>query len=89
MSLQQAEELLQSGLPFSSERWPHDYPERIYNVHDGTLYRATPTNPGQSYHGFPELPERAKKLPREFKDRLLRLAEQKNCLAEVKKCLGN
>jgi hypothetical protein len=87
ISPQLAEELLNEGLCFSDERWSHQYPERIYNIYDGQLYRATPTNPGVSYHGFPEHPKRAMELPRELKDRILQLAREKGCEAEVRRCL--
>jgi hypothetical protein len=54
MTLESAEELLNSGVEWSPKGWQREYPQRIYAVSDGVLYRATPTNPGRSYHGFPE-----------------------------------
>lgn len=72
---------------YSPPRWPHSYPERIYNVHQGQLYRATPTVPGSSYHGFPENPARALDLPPALKRRILELARIKNCEGEVNRCL--
>lgn len=87
ISPQLAANLLNDGIEFSPERWPHSYPQRIYNVHEGQLYRATPTVPGVSYHGFPENPQRAMTLPRELKERILELARAKDCEAEVNRCL--
>ena len=87
MTVEVAEALLNSGIEFSSDRWPHDYPERIYNIRDGVVYRATPTVPGESYHGFPEHPDRARKLPRDIKDQLMQLADKLGCHEEVRKWL--
>jgi hypothetical protein len=83
-----AEELLNSGIPYRPPRWPHAYPERIYNIHEGQLYRATPTNPGVSYHGFPEHPARAQKLPRELKKQILASAAATDYQAEIERCLS-
>jgi hypothetical protein len=68
-------------------RWQFAHPERIYVIHDGHLYRATSTVPGKSYHGFPEHPSRALKLPRNTKDRILELARHLGCETEIAKCL--
>lgn len=48
MSLAAAEDLLNDGLPWFPHRWPRSYPQRIYGIFGGVLYRATPTNPGTS-----------------------------------------
>jgi hypothetical protein len=88
ITIRSAEMLLNSGVEYSPLRWPHGYPDRIYNIHEGQLYRATPTNPGTSYHGFPEHPTRAQKLPKELKDRILEMARKKNCEAQVRRCLN-
>ena len=29
------------------------YPDEIFNVHNGAVYVAVPTQPGRSYHGYP------------------------------------
>jgi hypothetical protein len=89
ISAQLASELINSedAILYSNERWEQESPERIYVVHDGHLYRATPTNPGTSYHGFPENPKRAQKLPRELKQRILDVARMKQCETEVSRCL--
>jgi hypothetical protein len=88
ITIGKAEELLNSGITYSPPRWPHSYPERIYNIHEGQLYRATPTVPGRSYHGFPEHPTRAQKLPKELKRRILDLARTNECEVEVGRCLS-
>jgi hypothetical protein len=88
ITIGKAQELLNSGIPYSPPRWPHSYPERIYNIHQGQLYRATRTVPGKSYHGFPEHPTRAQELPKELKKRILDLAHTIDCDAEVSRCLS-
>jgi len=87
LTTEQAEKLLNTGIEFSPPDWKREYPERIYNIHDGVLYRATATNPGESYHGFPEHPTRAQKLPKVLKERILKIAEHHNCLEEIKRWL--
>ena len=72
MTTEFAEAMLNDGVPWSPLRWRHDYPKRIYNILDGVVYRAVPTNPGVSYHGFPE---RLEHLPTELIGPLLALAE--------------
>jgi hypothetical protein len=76
----EAQRLLNNGLSWYPRGWRKLYPKRIYNILDKIVYRATPTNPGQSYHAFPE---HAKSLPPEMKPRLRALAEQLDCLEEV------
>ena len=88
ITVEKAEELLNSGIPYFPQRWPRSYPERIYNIHDGHLYRATPTVPGRSYHGFPEHPTNARKLPRDLKKLILDLARTHHCQEEVSRCLN-
>lgn len=58
LSNAEAEALLNEGIPFYPPSKPQNgHPRRIYAVLNGVVYRATPTNPGTSYHGFPELRE--------------------------------
>lgn len=64
LSLEDAQRLLNEGIPYSPKGWRQAYPKRIYVVHENCVYRATPTNPGVSYHGFPEKPSELRKLPR-------------------------
>jgi hypothetical protein len=82
LTLADAELMLNDGIEWSSARWPYDYPQRIYAVLNGDVYRATPTIPGVSYHGFPELIE---SLPpgRDLRVQLLAIARAQNCEAEV------
>lgn len=72
---ERAEQALNHGFFYFSERSSdQNYPERIFAVIDGVVYRAMPTVRGVSYHGFPE---RAVDLPpgREVREALLDLAE--------------
>lgn len=55
LSVAECQGLLNDGYEWTPRGWNRDYPQRIYAVRDGVVYRATPTNPGISYHGFPEL----------------------------------
>ena len=80
-------DLINNGVEYRPRRWRHAHPDRIYNIIDCVVYRATPTTPGVSYHGFPELQDRIADLPRELKNRLLALAEEKGCREEVEKWL--
>jgi hypothetical protein len=78
MSIEVAEALLEEAFPWSPDRWPGSYPKRLYAVHEGVVYRATPTNRGVSYHGFPEHPT---KFPpgrsgRDLKKKLLARARE-------------
>jgi len=84
-----AEKLIndENRIEYSHARWDHSYPERIYVIYEGQLYRATRTTPGRSYHGFPELPSDALQLPRNLKNRILDRARLLGCEAEVAKCL--
>lgn len=74
LTMKQAEELLNSGVEWSRARSRNPYPDRIYGVLDGTLYRAMPTVRGSSYHGFPEMKN---DVPpdRKLREEILRLAE--------------
>lgn len=83
MTNPEAETLLAGGIPWSAPRWGKTYPQRIYVVYKGVVFRATPTNPGRSYHGFPELRE---KLPpdRALHVLLERRADELGCGDEVR-----
>ena len=59
------------------------YPTRIYVVHDGVVYRAKPTNPGVSYHAFPETSEELQKLPRATLRAIRERADALGCLVQV------
>jgi hypothetical protein len=84
LSISAAEVALNAGVPWTPSRWRHAYPQRIYAVLDGVVYRATPTVPGVSYHGFPERPEEITNDGR-FKGVLTQLtqhAQRDGCLEE-------
>ncbi len=82
LTLSDAEEMLNDGIEWSPSRWPHDHPQRVYAIREGVVYRATPTNPGVSYHGFPELLEN---LPpsRALRQQLIARATTLGCESEV------
>lgn len=85
MSLQLAQMLLDTGIEWSPKMWDQTYPQRIYCVWDGVLYRATPTIPGRSYHGFPEYPSRFPPGNRALRNQIMELA--KNASAS-ENCVG-
>lgn len=80
------DELLNDGILYSPPSWRQEHPKRIYIVHEGWLYRATPTNPGRSYHAFPEDFE-TRKVPPSIRGRIREVARQKGCEAEIEKWL--
>jgi hypothetical protein len=91
LSLKAAEDLINSedrAIEWRPRGWRRRYPQRIYVIHNGVLYRATPTNPEVSYHGFPahssRFPKRAQKLRKE----ILRKARELECEPEVKEWMG-
>ncbi len=84
MSMQLAQELLDTGIEWSPKMWPESYPQRIYCVWDGVLYRATPTIPGRSYHGFPEHPSRFPPGNRALRNQIINLAGERDCEQEVR-----
>lgn len=88
LPLQQCEDLLNSGIPYCSPRWQKPYPQSIFNILGDTVYRATQTVGGVSYHGFPALPNELRQLPRDFKDQLLKLAQRKGCQQKIARQLG-
>jgi hypothetical protein len=53
IGLPDATDLLNSGAPWFNPTINDGTPDRIYNVHDGVIYEAVPTERGKSYHGFP------------------------------------
>jgi hypothetical protein len=63
LTIDKAQQILNEAIPWSPRNWRRPYPQRLYNVADGVLYRATPTNPGRSYHGFPEIADRFRPAP--------------------------
>lgn len=85
LSMQEARQLLDSAFPWSPQSWTRAYPKRLFAVKDGVLYRATPTNPGVSYHGFPEPPSAFPKGAGHLKDLLLRRAQSLGSEAELRR----
>lgn len=76
LDLTLAQRLLDTGIGHSPSRgWNREHPCEIYNLHDGVPYRGKPTNPGRSYHGFPEID--ASKIPGEVRKQLYHLARQR------------
>jgi hypothetical protein len=79
---------LRDGEPYSPAGWKEPWPKRIYAVIDGIPYRATPTVPGRSYHGFPEHPRELKRLRSELIDRLRERARAQGRLREFESWLN-
>ncbi len=88
LGVSEAENLLNTGLAYPLTEDEASVPQRIYNVCRGVLYRATPTVEGVSYHGFPEHPKQAQKLPKSFKSKIVELAVRLGCEQEIKACLN-
>jgi hypothetical protein len=88
ITVEMATKLLNLGIPYFPPRWPRAYPERIYNIYEGQLYRATPTVPGVSYHGFPEHPTKAQKLPKALKQQILDSPAAAEYQEEIRRCLS-
>jgi hypothetical protein len=85
LSLAKCEQLINVGVGWSPDRWNKKYPKRIYTIHEGVVYRATPNVGGVSYHGFPELLDQ---FPREMADRVIALADQLGFGPEVRTWLN-
>lgn len=88
MTLEDAQALLQTAIEWSPRNWRSDFPKRLYVVHEGVLYRATPTNPGVSYHAFPEHPTRFPRSGQALKAAVLLEAERQGCEAEIRKWMN-
>ncbi|MBL4683470.1 MAG: hypothetical protein JKY37_02680 [Nannocystaceae bacterium] len=86
MTMEQAEELLQGAIAWSPRGWTRDYPQRLYAVHDGWLYRAMPTIPGRSYHGFPE-DDQSRQVPETLHEAIREVASSKGCVEEIERWL--
>jgi len=76
LGLAEAQELINNGLELRKPRDRASHPRRIYVVHEGVVYRATPTVPGVSYHGFPERPAEFRRLPRSARNQILDRARE-------------
>ena len=90
MSPSDAQALLADAIPYFPPRWSRPYPQRLYAVSEGVVYRASPTNPGTSCDGFPEHPSafpRAGKA-RDIKRQLLERATQQGCERAVRRWMS-
>ena len=85
ISLSEAERLLNAGTPVRASRSAARHPKRIYVVHAGVVYRATPTAPGVSYHAFPERAEEFRRLPRSVREVILAEAERQGSGEDVRR----
>lgn len=90
LTVSYAEQLLNTqGIPWSNPRLPAlPWPDCIYVVDRGVIYRAVPTTAGVSYHAFPELPERLRGLPKAVKERILLVAERLGCMKEAQEWMS-
>ncbi len=90
LSLEEAETLLNAGIRWNRPRTPDlGYPDSIYVVYEGAVYRAKPTMPGESYHAFPELPKRLRELPADLRDRILERARELGCETQVRRWINS
>ena len=88
MSLERASALLNQGIRFDPVGSSGSWPKRIYILdEDGVLYRAVPTVPGRSYHGFPELPAEFVRLPRFLQEAIWERARELDCEEGLRKWL--
>ena len=88
LPLSRAEEMANEGIPYFPKRWTRSYPNRIYVIDGGVLYRIAWTVPGVSCHGFPEHPSEWIKLPRTLRAAVLDRARELGQLDQVEKWLG-
>ena len=88
MSLAEAQKLLDGGVRVP---WPAEHekpwPKEIWAIKDGVPYRAVPTEPGRSYHGFPALRKDFERLPSWVQAELWDRARQAGCERELKQWL--
>jgi len=88
VSLEEAEALLNFGIPWSPPGWENAWPNRIYIVRRGVVYRAVPTVPGVSYHAFPDTGRALRELPNVVQTQIIERAIQLNCEHEVQKWMS-
>ncbi|HVE83096.1 MAG TPA: hypothetical protein VND93_09635 [Myxococcales bacterium] len=79
ISTEEAEAALNQGLEWHAPRSGVPWPQRIYIIRDGVLYRAMPTNPGTSYHAFPETGTEFRRLPAWLRQEIMARARQLDC----------
>lgn len=88
LSNEDAERLLNEGIPEIAARPRVDYPARIWAIHDGVLYKARPTNRGKSYHGCPASPDEFERLDDDMRDAILQRARELGQERELRKWLS-
>ncbi len=88
VSPSEAQELLDGAIPWSPRSWRRDHPQRLYAVRGGVLYRAMPTVPGRSYHGFPEHSTGFPRGARALKRQILARARELQCELEVRRWMN-
>lgn len=88
VSVDEAQGLLGSAIPWSPRSWRREHPRRLYVVRQGVLYRATPTVPGRSYHGFPEHPSGFPRGARGLKRAILDRARELGCEHELRRWMN-
>lgn len=79
-----AQRLLESGIPYTNQRDRGTAPHQIFAVHEGVAYRALPTEPGRSWHGFPC---RTQEIPRAIQRQLEAAAERLGCAEGLRRWL--
>jgi hypothetical protein len=88
ISQEDAEQLLNAGIPFSPPGWTEPWPHHIYVVHQGVVYRAVATVPGVSYHAFPDQGRNLRALPASVRTQILTRARELRCEKEVGKWMA-
>jgi hypothetical protein len=86
LTVSDCESLMRDAIPWSPAGWDRSYPQRLYVIHERWLYRAMPTQPGISYHGFPEDPDGGS-VPESLYERIRELARAKSCEREIERWL--
>jgi hypothetical protein len=77
LTQQEAQRLLEDGIPYHGRYSRKSRPERVYNIRDGVPYRAHIM--GRVYHGFPEVPS---EIPPEVMEELRNRAEDEGSTAQ-------
>ena len=64
MTVEAAEKLLNSGIPYSPPRWPHAYPERISISINASSIGRLERSPGDRITDFPNIRRRLETYPK-------------------------
>jgi len=81
ISDQERDRLLEIAIAAPNPDREIETPNRLYSVHQGTIYEAQTSDHGQTYHAYPFRGRLASSILRE----LVRLADSEECLAEFNK----